>query len=163
MDVIWSLGARYCVRQNAHAFILLWGLFVVFAGAALTLRRRKRGLAAVLGFLAICTVAVGVVIFAACSAYAPVSMGLPVSITATSETILRCLGKDAFDTAILWMIAAVSCFGAVGSILHARLHSTKSAGRVFANTGGVVLLLLAGASVFLRIFSFTFCSTRWVF
>ena len=34
MDVIWGLGARYCVRQDAHALMWLWGLFLAFAGAA---------------------------------------------------------------------------------------------------------------------------------
>lgn len=161
--MIWSLAARYCVRQDAHALMWLLGLFLILTGGALALRRNTQRLPAVLLFFAVCTVALGVIIFSACSAYAPLSMGLPASISATNETTLMCLGKDAFEKAILWTIIVASYSAAFGSVLWARLRSKSATGRAFGYIGAALLLLVATTCVLLGIFAFQLCATRWVF
>ena len=161
--MIWSVAAQYCVRQNAHAFLWLWGLFLILASGALALRRSRRRSAAVLLFFAVCTVLLGVVIFAACSAYAPLSMGLPPSRSAIDETMLMCLGKDAFETAILWTIVVAACSASLGSVTWGRFRSKSAASRAVAYVGAALLLLVAATFVLLWMFGFSLCSTQWVF
>jgi uncharacterized membrane protein len=140
----------------------LWGLVLILAGGALAMRRRRPP-AFVLLFFALCTLALGAVIFSACSAYAPLSMGLPTSISATAETTQMCLGKDALQTAFLWTVIVVVCCAAAGLFFGARLSSTNAARRTFAYIGSGLLLLLAIACVLLWIFGFMLCSSTWVY
>ena len=163
MDALWASAARYCVRQNAHAFIWLWGLFLILGASALGLRRSTPRFSGVLVFFAICTLGLGIVIFSACSAYAPLSMGLGTSRSATYVTTVMCLGKDAFQTALLWTIVVLSCSAAIGSMLWARLTQTSRRTRIFAIILGVLLIVIAAAAVVLHIFAFSMCATRWVF
>jgi hypothetical protein len=141
----------------------LWGLFLILSCGALALRRSSGRFAAVALVFAICTAALAVAIFSACSVYAPFSMGLPASISATGLTTLMCLSQDAFGTAILWTIIIVSCSAALGSVLWARVRSKSPTRRAFAYIGAALLLLVATASVLLGIFAFMLCSTTWVF
>jgi len=138
----------------------LWGLALILTGSGLGLRPRTRYVAAVLLFFSACTIALGVTIFSACSVYAPLSMGLTTSISATAETTLMCLSKDAFDTAALWTTVVALLSAAFGLIFWAR-KSLK--GRAFAYIGAALLVLLAIGSVLLAIFAFMLCSTTWVF
>ncbi|MBV8343764.1 MAG: hypothetical protein JO190_02095 [Candidatus Eremiobacteraeota bacterium] len=163
VDAIWGLAARYCVRQNAHAFMWLWGLFLILAGGSLASRRASSSFAVVLLIFAVVTVALAVAIFSACSAYAPLSMGLPASISATDETTIMCLSKDTLGTAVLWTLIVASSSAAFGSVLWGRARAKSAIGRAVAAIGALLLVLVAAALVLLGVFSFSLCSTNWVF
>lgn len=166
VEVIWSLGARYCVRQEAQAFMWLWGLLLALAGAAVIVRRRGRHFeAAVLLFLAVCTSAVGLVAFYACYASAPYSMGLgaPPSLSAARLTALTCLGRGAFDLASIWTIVTVSCSAALGLVAWGRTRGKTAALRACLYVGAALLLLVAAAAVFGWFFGFSWCSSSRLF
>jgi hypothetical protein len=163
--MIWSLGARYCARQHAHAFIWLWFLLLAFAGAALILRRRGRPFeAAVLLLLAVCTGALGSIVFYACSATAPFSMGLGApNISATRLTALTCLGQSASTSAFLWTVVALCCSSALGSVAWGRLRGKTAAIRTLSYIGAALLLVIAGALGFAWFFGFSWCSSSRLF
>jgi hypothetical protein len=165
VDVIWGLGARYCVRQDAHVFTWLWGLFLALAGAAFMVRRRGRHFeAAALVFLAICSGALGLVIFYACYASAPYSMGLGApSISAARLTALTCLSHGAFALAFVWTVVALSCSAAVGLIAWGRSRGATAALRACPYIGAALLLLVAAAAGFASFFDFSWCSSRRLF
>ena len=165
MDTIWSLGARYCVRQDAHAFMWLWGLFLTLAGVALVVRRRGRRFeAAVLLFLAVCTGVVGFLISYACYASAPYSMGLGApNVSAVSLTTLMCLSQDAFSKAINWTVIALSCSAALGLVAWGRLRGKTATLRACSYVGAALLLLVAGGAGFGAFFVFSWCSSSRLF
>jgi hypothetical protein len=162
---MWSLGARYCVRQHAHAFIWLWCLLVALAAAAVAVRRRGRPFeATVLLLLAVCTGTLGLVLFYACSASAPYSMGLGApDISAARLTALTCLGESASASAFTWTLVALSCSAALGSIAWGRTRGKTAATRALSYIGAALLLLLAAAGVFAWFFGFSWCSSRRLF
>jgi len=165
MDTIWNLGARYCVRQDAHAFMWLWGLFLALAGAALILRKRGRHFgAAVLLFFAVCTGALGFLIAYACYAWAPDSMGLGApNVSAMSFTTLTCLSQDAFSKAIVWTIIALSCGAALGLIAWGRARGRTAALRACSYAGAALLLLVTAGACFGAFFAFSWCSSSRLF
>ncbi len=165
MEVIWSLGARYCVRQNVDAFVWLWGLFLALASGAFILRRRGSHFeSGVLAFFALCTAAVGLVTFYGCSASAPYSMGLGASgVSAVSLTTLTCLGQDASARAIVWTIIVLSCSAALGLVAWGRSRSKSAALRICAYAGALLLFLIAAAAGFGAFFAFSWCSSSRLF
>jgi hypothetical protein len=165
VDLIWSLGARYCVRQDAHAFMWLWGLFLALAGAAVALRGRRASFGIpVLLFLAFCTAAVGFGIFYACYRWAPYSMGLSgPSISAADLNAFMCLSRDAVGTAGMWTVIVLACSTAVGLVAWARLRSRNAAIRAGCYIAAVLALLLAIAGGFLWFFGFSWCSSQRLF
>ena len=163
MSVISALSARYCVRQDAHAFMWLWGLLLILIGAALALRRSSWLLRMVLLAFALGTVALGAGILYACTAYAPLSLGLAVPISATDLTRIMCLSKDPFGTAIPWTVVVLSCSGAVALVLRSRASGKTATSRAFAYIGAALLVVIAVACVLLAIFSFGMCGTTWVY
>src|SRR5580692_12873790 len=118
MEVIWGLGARYCVRQDAHAFMWLWGLLLALGGAAFIVRRRGRPFgAAVLLFFAICTGAFGLTIFYACYNSAPYQLGLGApGVAAASLTTLNCISSGASTWVFLWTVVVLLCCSVVGFV-----------------------------------------------
>jgi hypothetical protein len=165
VDTIWSLGARYCVRQDAHAFMWLWGLFLALAGAALIVRGRGRRFGAgVLLFFAACTGVLGFVILYACYASAPYSMGLGApSVSAVSLTTLMCLSQDAFSKATGWTIVVLSCSAALGLIAWGRSRGRTALPRACSYVGAALLLLVAVAAGFGAVFVFSWCSSSRLF
>ena len=165
MQVIWSLGARYCARQDAHAFMWLWGLFLVLAAAAYALHRRGAGFgSAVFLFFALCTAALGFTIFYGCYRWAPYSMGLGTpSISAASLNAFMCLSQGAFSRAVGWTVIVASCSAAVGLITWARLRGRNAAIRASSYIGAVFLLLVAIVVGFLAFFVFSWCTSQRLF
>lgn len=165
MDVVWSLGARYCVRQDAHAFMWLWGLLLALAGAAFIIRRRGRRFeAAVLLFFAVCTGALGFIIFYGCHASAPYSMGLGApSIAAASLSTFTCLGQGAFAKAFNWTVIVLSCTAALGLVAWGRSRGKSAALRACLYVGALLLLLVAAACGFGAFFVFSWCSSSRLF
>jgi len=165
VDLIWGLGARYCARQNAHAYMLLWGLFLALAATAFILRRRGRHFeSAVLLFLGLCTGALEFIIFYGCYASAPYTMGLGApSLSATSLTRLTCLGQGAFSRASVWTVITVSCSAALGLVAWGRSRSKTAALRASLYVGAALLLLFAGAAGFGAFFVFSWCSSSRLF
>ena len=165
MDLIWGLGARYCARQNAHAYMVLWGLFLALLGAAFIVRRRGRHFeAAVLLFLGLCTGALEFIIFYGCSASAPYAMGLGApSLSAISLTTLTCLGQGAFSKASAWTVITLSCSAALGLVAWGRSRSKTAALRASLYVGAALLLLFAGAVGFGAFFVFSWCSSSRLF
>jgi hypothetical protein len=163
--VIWGLGARYCVRQDAHAFMLLWGLLLTLAGAALIVRRRGSPFAAaVLLFFALCTGALGFIIFYACYASAPYSMGLGApGVSAASLTMFMCLSQGSFARATIWTVVALSCSAALGLVAWGRSRGKTAAFRASAYAGAGLLLLVAAAAGFGAFFVFSWCSSSRLF
>jgi len=165
VDVVWGLGAKYCVRQDAHAFMWLWGLFLGFAGAAfIVFRRRRRFEAALLLFFAFCTGALGLGIFYACYASAPYSMGLGApGISAVSLTALMCLSQGAFTLAFLWTAIALPCSAALGLVAWGRSGGKPAALRACLYAGAALLLLFASTNGFVAFFDFSWCWSRRLF
>jgi len=165
VNVIWGLGARYCVRQDAHAFMWLWGLLLALGGAAFLVRRTGRRFeAAVLLFFAVCTGALGFTIFYGCYASAPYSMGLGApGVSAASFTTFTCLGQGAFSRAMAWTIVALSCSAALGLVAWGRSRSRSAAFRASLYAGAALLLLVAGAAGFGAFFVFSWCSSSRLF
>ena len=166
MDLMWSLGARYCARQNAHAYFLYWGLFLTLAGTAIALyRRRLAGLGpVVLLFFALCTGALGVSVFYGCYRWAPYSMGLGApDFSGARLTMFTCLNQDTFSTASSWTILVVACCAILGIIAWARSRATNIALRLAAFTGALICLLVAAATAFFLFFAFSWCSSSRLF
>jgi hypothetical protein len=163
--MIWGLGARYCVRQHAHAFMWLWCLLLALTGAALIVRRRGRHFEAiVLLLLAVCTGALGLIVFYGCSASAPFSMGLGApNLSAARLTTLTCLGQAASASAFSWTIIALCCSAALGSVAWGRLRAKTTGVRVISYIGASLLLLLAAAAGFGWFFGFSWCSSSRLF
>ncbi len=163
--VIWGLGARYCVRQDAHAFMWLWGLLLTLAGAAFIVRRRGRHFeAAVLLFFAVCTGALGVAIFYGCYASAPYTMGLGApDVSAASLTAFTCLSNGAFSRAIGWTVIALSCSMAAGLAASGRRRGNSATRRALLYAGAVLLLLVAAAVGFGAFFVFSWCTSSRLF
>ncbi len=162
---MWSLGARYCARQDAHAFMWLWALLLALAGAAWIVRRRGRRFeASVLRFFAVCTGALGLAIFYGCYASAPYTMGLGApNVSATNLTALTCLSNGAFSRTIVWTVIALSCSAAAGLIAWGRRRGKPAALRAFLYAGAVLLLLVAAAAGFGAFFVFAWCSSSRLF
>jgi hypothetical protein len=162
---MWALGARYCVRQDAHAFMWLWALLLTLAGVALIVRRRGRRFeAAVLLFFAVCTGALGLAIFYGCYASAPYTMGLGApDVSAATLTTFTCLSNGAFSRAMAWTVIALSCSAAAGLIAWGRRRGKPAAFRAFLYAGAVLLLLVAVAAGFGAFFVFAWCSSSRLF
>lgn len=165
MDAIWSLGARYCVRQDAHAFMWLWGLFLMFAGAGFVVGRRGRPFeAVVLAFLAVCTAALGLTIFYACSASAPYSMGLGApGVSGARLTTFACLGQGASVWTFLWTVVALSCGAGLGLVSVGRSRGKAIALRAISYAGVALLLVVVAVAAFVWFFDFSWCSSQRLF
>ncbi|HEY5426970.1 MAG TPA: hypothetical protein VIJ77_10495, partial [Candidatus Tumulicola sp.] len=165
VDVISGLGSRYCVRQDAHAFTWLWCLLLALAGGALAVRRRGRYFeAAALLFFALCTGALGFVVFYACYASAPYSMGLGApSALAARLTTFTCLSRGASTLTFIWTVVALSCSAALGLIATGHSGSKVAAIRVSFYIGAALFLLLAAAAGFVAFFGFSWCSSSRLF
>jgi hypothetical protein len=165
LDVIWSLAARYCMRQDAHAFMWLWGLFLALVATAYGLHRRRTHFGAgVLLFFAFGTGALGLTIFYGCYRWAPYSMGLSApSVSAAGLTTFMCLSQAAFATALMWTVIVLSCSAAVGLAAWARLRWENAVIRALFSVGAVFLLLVASAAGFLSFFNFSWCSSQRLF
>jgi hypothetical protein len=153
------------VRQNAHAFMLLWGLFLALGGAAFIVRRRgRRFQAAVLLLFALCTAALGFIIFYGCYASAPYSMGLGApGLSAANLTTFTCLGQGAFSKATAWTVVALSCSAALGLVAWGRSRGTSVALRAALYIGAALLLVVAGSVAFGSFFVFAWCSSSRLF
>lgn len=145
--------------------MLLWGLFLVLGGAAFIVRPRGRRFeAAVLLLFALCTAALGCIVFYGCYASAPYSMGLGApGLSAASLTSFTCLGQGAFSKATGWTVIALSCSAALGSIAWGRSHSESVALRAALYVGAALLLVFAGAVGFGSFFVFSWCSSSRLF
>jgi hypothetical protein len=165
LDVISSLGARYCARQDAHAFMWFWGLFLALAGAAYGLHRRgARFGTGILLVFAVCTGALGLSIFYGCYRWAPYSMGLGApSVSAAGVSTFMCLSKGAFATALMWTVIVLSCSAAVGLLACARVRGGTAVIRVLSAIGAVLLLLVAIAGGFLSFFNLSWCLSQRLF
>ena len=143
----------------------LWALLLTLAGVALIVRRRGRNFeAAVLVFFAVCTGALGVAIFYGCYASAPYTMGLGApNVSATSLTMLTCLGHGAFSRAIGWTVIALSCCAAAGLAGWGRRSGNAVALRACLYAGAVLLLLVAAAAGFGAFFVFSWCTSSRLF
>jgi hypothetical protein len=143
----------------------LWGLFLALAGTAFLARRGGRRFeAAFLLSFAVCTGALGFLIFYGCCASAPYSMGLGApSVSAASLTTFTCLSHGAFTTAILWTVVALSCSGALGLVAWGRSRGKTAALRACCYIGAALLLLVAAAAGFVWFFDFSWCSSRRLF
>ncbi|HEU5480667.1 MAG TPA: hypothetical protein VFU90_12565 [Candidatus Tumulicola sp.] len=165
MDVLWGLGARYCVRQDAHVFMWLWGLLLTLAATGFVVRRRGRPFeAAVLLFLTLCTGALGLVIFSACYSTAPYQMGLgALNISARTLSALTCLSLGAFTLAFLWTVVALSLGGALGLVAWGRSDGTSAALRASLYIGAACLLVVAAGAGFIGSFNFSWCASQRLF
>jgi hypothetical protein len=140
-----------------------WAVFLILSALTFALRAKRRRFAVVPFLLALCTLALAAVIFWACAAYAPLSMGLATPIAATAETTIMCLSKDALGTAILWTIVVALLTAGVALALWGRLPARDARRRALPYIGAALMLLIAGASVPLYLLGFALCSTRWVY
>ena len=153
------------MRQDAHAFMLLWGVFLALAGVAFVVSRRGRQFEAlVLVLFAIGTVALGCIIFYGCSASAPYSMGLGATGAAAANfTTLTCLAQDAFGRAIAWAFVVVACSGALGAVAWGRRRFASMALRIGCYIGATLLLLVAAAVALGAFFVFAWCTSSRLF
>jgi hypothetical protein len=165
VDEIWALGARYCVRQDAHAFLLLWALFLVLAGISVELHLRgKRFLSAFLLLLAVCTGALGLGTFYACYSSAPYSMGLGAyGSSARHLTAWMCISGDAFGAALTWVIITVSSSAAV-RFMHGAVTSGASAAiRASWYAAALISTVAAIAAGGIFLFGLSWCMSERLF
>jgi hypothetical protein len=162
---MWALGARYCARQNAHAFLWLWALFLVFTGSTIgSYRSGFRFRTAVLALLALGTGALGVAIFYACYGWAPYSMGFSgPGTSAASLNAFMCATTTAAGTVAGWTTIGVACTAAIGIVTTARSHAAGAVLRGAAYFVAGLLLLIAFAASFLVYFDYSWCSSRRLF
>jgi hypothetical protein len=164
VDLISALAARYCVRQNAHAFIWLWALFLGLAGAALVLRRRgARFESAVLFLFALCTGAVGLAVFYGCYRWAPYSMGLTAPGTsAVNLNNFMCLTHDAASITAMWTVIALLCCATAGLLAWAR-PGRSAAARGCCYVAAVFALLVVLIAAVVVFFNFSWCTSERLF
>lgn len=165
VDVIWSLGARFCARQDAHALMWLWGLLLVLAGAGFIARRfGSRWTATGLFFFAVCTGAIGLTIFYACYNSAPYTMGLGApGVSAARLTMLTCLSRGASTWAFIWTVFCLSCSAALALIILGGSRGKSAARRAAAFIGAALMLLVVALAVFVFVFDFSWCSSSRLF
>ena len=124
---------------------------------------RKAFEAAVLLLLAVCTARSASLIFYACSATAPSSLGLGApDISAARLTTLTCLGHRALTSAVIWTVVVLLCGAALGSIAWGRTPGKTAAFALPLYRRGAVLLLAAAAG-FAWFFGFSWCSSSRLF
>ncbi len=143
----------------------LWGLLLALAGAAFLVGRSGRRFeAAVLLFFAVCTGALGFIVFYVCYASAPYSMGLGApGVPAARLTTLNCLSQGASALASTWTIVALACSAALGLVALGRARGKSAALRALAYIGAALLLLLAAAAGLASFFNFAWCSSERLF
>jgi hypothetical protein len=165
MDLIGGVSARYCARQDAHAFMWLWALLLTCCAIALGLQgRRQRFVRGLLWIFAAGTVAIGVAISYGCYRWAPYSMGLGTpEISAPALDTLRCLSQNTVPNAITWASIAFACTAAAGLVTWAISRKPAIVVRIACYLGAIVLLLTTAVSIFFLFFSFAWCSSQRLF
>ena len=164
------LSAQYCARQNAAAFLELWGLLLVLCGAAvatLFVARRlgserqfgARFCAGSLFFFALLTGILAASMFYGCSATAASEQGLGSDLAAGTFTILRCLGTDVLSTVQGWVLLVGSSIAAIALVIWG-LFRRRAAVRVPAFIGAALLVVLAFAFGFFLLFGFSWCASE---
>jgi hypothetical protein len=143
----------------------LWGLLLAFAAAAFLVRRLGRRLeAAVLLCFAVCTGALGAIVFYTCYASAPYSMGLGApDVPAARLTMFTCLSQGAFTLAFIWTVVALSCSAALGLIAWGRSRPKTAALRTISYIGAAFLLFIAANAGFVSFFDFSWCASSRLF
>jgi cytochrome c oxidase subunit IV len=156
--IFWA-SVRSCVRQDAGAFLELWALLLVLAGCAYVVRPASRAYARVLALFAFLTAVFAGAIFYGCSMTAAGEQGLGTDLPANTYTTLRCLGNDAFSTAMAWTTFVVPLIAGIALALFGAVR-WKAARRVVAFIGAAVLLIVACAGAFLSVFFFSWCTSQ---
>jgi hypothetical protein len=159
---MFGLSAQYCVRQGASAYLELWAFLLLFAAAAIVLRRTSRILSGTCALFAVLTGIVGGSMFYGCSMTAAAQQGLGTDLPARTFNVLRCLGWEPFGTATGWVILAVECIATVALFTLAMVRWKKAA-RVLAFIGSALLLALSCASAFFLFFGFSWCTSSRLF
>ena len=164
------MSAQYCARQDATAFIELWGLILVLCGAAaVTMFAARRFVGGTqfaarfctgaLFFFAILTGLLAASIFYGCSATAASEQGLGSNLSARTYTTLRCLSTDVLSTVQGWVLLVGLSIAAIVLIVLGILRR-RAAVRVPAFTGAALLAILAFACGFFLLFVFSFCESQ---
>lgn len=162
MGVLFWLSAQYCVRQGASAYLELWALLLLLAGASILTRKTSRVLSGGLGLFALLTAAVGASMFYGCAMTAASEQGLGTNLPGGTYNVLRCLGWEPFGTATGWVILAVECVATL-TLLVLAIVRWKKAARAFAFVGAGVLLALSCATAFFWFFGFSWCTSSRLF
>ena len=160
---IGDLSARYCARQDAHAFLVLWGLLLLLAGSAVAAQRFKaRFFSRAILLFAFLTVALSASIFYGCSMTAASEQGLGSDLPAGTYTFLRCLGWDALSTVLGWTILVVSCIVALGLVVVGIRHRRKAV-RIVAPIGAALLSIVTLLMGLGLLFGFSWCTSERLF
>ena len=165
MDVLGPLSARYCARQDAHAFMWLWCLALVLGAIACSIGKGSARLArGALLFFAAATGLVGASIFYGCYRWAPFSLGMGApGLSARQLDTFMCLSQDAFGNSLGWTIVAVSCSAAAALIVWARSSAGSAGKRVSCSIGAALLMVVAVVVGLLMFVSFSWCLSRRLF
>ena len=170
MDALRLLSAQYCARQNATAFLELWGLLLLLCCAAVVIlfvaRRFKkerqfaaRFCAGALFFLALLNGIFASSIFYGCSATAASEQGLGSNLAAGTYNVLRCLGTDVLSSVHAWVLVVGSSIGTVVLSLFG-VYRRGAAVRAAAFVGAAFLIVLAFAFGFFLFFGFSWCASE---
>lgn len=177
VDVLHSLAARYCIRQDARGFIALWALIVALASATLGLffaarrrvaDRRDRfaafAFAGALGCLTVLTAAFGLTIFRWCYESAAASLGMT-SASPTGKQIdsLICLSPHAVELIGSWILAIVSLVAALALLLVGVFRLRKPLQKALTFGGAAAALLFAMVNVGFMLFSISWCQSPRLF
>ncbi|HZZ00703.1 MAG TPA: hypothetical protein VFE36_14130 [Candidatus Baltobacteraceae bacterium] len=158
----WYIPAQYCARQGATAYLEMWALLLVLAGAAILTRRTSRFLAGTFVVFAALTGILGTSMFYGCSVSAPAEQGLGTNLPAATYGILRCFGHDVGYTAYGWVLFVLSCGGAIALFVFGIIR-WKQAGRALAIIGAALLAMAAFAVSFFLLFAFSWCASSRLF
>jgi hypothetical protein len=164
------LSAQYCARQNATAFLELWGLLLVLCGAAaatLFAARRlgsdrqfaARFCAGALLLFALLTGILAASTFYGCTATAASEQGLTSDLPAGTFTVLRCLGTSVLGMVNGWVLLVVTSIAAIALVVLG-IFRQRAAVRVPAFAGATLLVILAFAFGFFLLFGFSWCESQ---
>lgn len=159
--MLW-LSVRYCVRQDATAFLELWALLLALAGAAVALRSTARAWSRGLLCCAALIAAVGASIIIGCTMTGAADQGQGWDFSPAWYTPLRCMGYDALWSVNNWCSIVIFAIAGI-ALLQLGIVRRKTATRVFAFSGSAVLLILTLLSGFFLLFGYSWCSSSRLF
>ncbi|HEV3092439.1 MAG TPA: hypothetical protein VGX91_13440 [Candidatus Cybelea sp.] len=177
LDIVRSLAARYCLRQDARGFLELLAFLVVLAAAAVatlrSMRRRaadadyRRAASVWAGGLAcafVLSLGVGLTIFRWCAESAGPALGvvLPTSPQSGLDAMI-CYSMNAVRLIEGWIVVVVAAIAAIGLFAVGVFARRSWVSRAVALAGAVVALLFATASGFLILFSMSWCQSHRLF
>jgi hypothetical protein len=160
VDLIPLLSAKYAIRQNASAFLVLWAFFLLLAGGSIVARRARSTLFAVAFTLfALGTAGLGILGFWWGASSAAGSLGMATPYFSDRDWCLA-LGLNGVVSA--WIVLTVTFLGALGLIVLGGKRRAPAV-RIPAFLGAAILLFLTAVVALLSAFNYSWCGSHRLF